>query len=159
MKNILLSLDKLVNRKYQKMKKLLVSCLLILISCTGFCQSKDEKNIRHLLAAQVEQWNKGNIPGFMKGYWENDSLVFIGKNGATYGYKPTLERYLKSYPDAAHMGKLISIIVSMKKLSPDYYFIIGKWELKRSAGDVSGSYTLLFKKIKGQWVIVCDHSS
>jgi len=36
---------------------------------------------------------------------------------------------------------------------------VGKWALKRSAGDVSGSYTLLIRKIKGEWVIVCDHSS
>ena len=112
-----------------------------------------------MLGAQVEQWNKGNIAGYMKGYWENDSLVFIGKSGPTYGYRPTLERYQKSYPDAAHMGKLTSTIVSMKRLAPDHYFIIGKWELKRSAGDIGGSYTLLLKKIKGTWVIVCDHSS
>jgi len=47
----------------------------------------------------------------------------------------------------------------MKKLSTDYYFIVGTWALKRSAGDISGYYTLLLRKINGQWVIVVDHSS
>jgi ketosteroid isomerase-like protein len=141
------------------MNKILLTCLFLLFSSITFCQNKDETAIRHLLAAQAEQWNKGNISGFMKGYWENDSLVFIGKSGPTYGYKATLERYQKGYPDQAHMGKLTSTIISMKKLSADYYFVIGKWALERSAGDVSGSYTLLFHKIKGAWVIVCDHSS
>ncbi len=129
------------------------------VNFTMLAQSKDEKAIRTLLAAQVQQWNKGNIQGFMKGYWESDSLVFIGKSGPTYGYQPTLDRYVKGYPDAAHMGKLTSTVISMKKLSADYYFIIGKWALKRDAGDVSGSYTLLLHKINGTWVIVCDHSS
>lgn len=138
---------------------LLFICFFAAILPQSYSQSKDQQAIRSMLSAQVVQWNKGNIAGFMKGYWENDSLVFIGKNGPTYGYKPTLDRYLKGYPDAAHMGQLMSTILSMKKLSSDYYFVIGKWELKRSAGDVGGSYTLLIRKIKGEWVIVCDHSS
>jgi len=141
------------------MKKLFLVCICMYSFQTAFCQTKDELAIRNMLSAQAVQWNAGNIPGFMKGYWENDSLVFIGKNGPTYGYQPTLERYKKSYPDAAHMGKLTSTIVSMKKLSAEYYFVIGKWALKRDAGDVGGSYTLLIRKIKGEWVIVCDHSS
>jgi len=57
------------------------------------------------------------------------------------------------------MGKFTSTIISMKKLSPEYYFVIGKWYLKRSVGDAGGSYTLLIRKIKGKWLIVADHSS
>jgi len=26
-------------------------------------------------------------------------------------------------------------------------------------GDIGGYYTLLWQKIKGKWVIVCDHTS
>jgi len=141
------------------MKQLFAVCLFLSFSFTALCQSKDEQAIRHLLSAQVDEWNKGNISGYMKGYWENDSLVFIGKNGPNYGYSNTLARYQKAYPDAAHMGKLTATILSMKKLSADYYFIIGKWQLNRSAGDVGGSYTLLLHKVKGQWVIIVDHSS
>lgn len=135
--------------------------LLICISCYGatFAGSKDEKAIRTMLAAQVTEWNKGSIDGYMKGYWESDSLLFIGSKGPRYGYKVTLERYKEAYPDADHMGQLTSTITSIQQLSPDYYFIVGKWALSRKAGDVSGSYTLLMRKIKGKWVIVCDHSS
>lgn len=112
-----------------------------------------------MLAAQVIAWNDGNIEGYMKGYWEHDSLVFIGKNGPTYGYQPTLERYKKGYPDAAAMGKLTSTILSLQKLSNEYYFVVGKWHLARTAGNVGGSYTLLLRKIRGEWVIINDHSS
>lgn len=112
-----------------------------------------------MLSAQVVQWNNGSIDGYMKGYWENDSLLFIGSKGPRYGYQATLKRYKEAYPDADHMGTLTSTITSMKKLSTEYYFIVGRWELKRKAGDVGGSYTLLLRKIKGEWVIVSDHSS
>lgn len=120
---------------------------------------KDVMAIRKMLFMQVQEWNKGNIEGYMHGYWESDSLVFIGSKGPRYGYNATRANYKKSYPDADHMGKLTSTIVSMQRLSADNYFIIGKWALERNAGNVSGSYTLLLKKINGEWVIICDHSS
>ena len=136
---------------------LIISCLVI--TNAVYSQNKDEQAIRSLLSKQVNEWNKGNIAGYMKGYWENDSLLFIGQSGPRYGYQNTLARYQKAYPDKAHMGKLTSVVTSMKKLSTDYYFIVGTWALQRSAGDISGYYTLLFRKINGHWVIVVDHSS
>ena len=47
----------------------------------SFAQSKDEKEIRNILATQTAAWNRGDIDQFMNGYWENDSLMFIGKSG------------------------------------------------------------------------------
>jgi ketosteroid isomerase-like protein len=142
------------------MKRLMLLLFVLPFALQG-CKntSNDEAAIRSMLAAQVTEWNKGNVAGYMHGYWESDSLVFIGKNGPTYGYNPTLERYKKSYPDAAHMGKLTSTLTSVTRLSDDHYFVIGKWALARSVGDLSGAYTLLIKKINGEWVIVVDHSS
>lgn len=122
-------------------------------------QNNDESAIRQILSRQNSAWNRGDLDSFMIGYWNNDSLLFIGHSGPRYGYETTLNGYKKSYPDTAHMGHFTSTILSMKKLSNEYYFIVGKWELKRSVGDASGYYTLLFRKINGQWVIVADHSS
>lgn len=119
----------------------------------------DEANIRSMLAKQVVQWNRGNVDGYMVGYWESDSLVFIGKNGPTYGYRATLARYKKAYPDTAHMGQLRLTIIRVRLLSEDWAYVTGRWQLKRSAGDLAGYYTLLLRKINGEWVIVEDHSS
>jgi ketosteroid isomerase-like protein len=136
------------------------SIILLVLGCGQLmAQSADERAMRQMLAAQVTEWNKGNIEGYMHGYWESDSLQFIGSKGPRYGYATTLAMYKKSYPDADHMGTLTSDIVSMKRLSPEYYFITGTWHLDRKAGNVGGSYTLLLRKIKGKWVIVSDHSS
>jgi ketosteroid isomerase-like protein len=57
------------------------------------------------------------------------------------------------------MGMLFFLLQRVKRLSPDYYFVIGKWFLKRKSGDIGGVYTLLFHKIAGQWRIVVDHTS
>ncbi|MEO5945331.1 MAG: DUF4440 domain-containing protein [Chitinophagaceae bacterium] len=137
------------------------SFLLLLLFCflNSSSQSRDEKKIRDILATQTSAWNRGDIDQFMNGYWENDSLMFIGKSGVTYGWTNTLNNYKKGYPDTAAMGQLIFNLIQIKKLSKKYYHVTGKWFLKRSIGDVGGHYTLLFQKINGRWVIISDHSS
>jgi len=142
------------------MKKLLLCALCFISIQSAFAQAdKDVFAIRKLLLMQVVEWNNGSIEGYMKGYWRDDSLLFIGAKGPRYGYEATLKRFKEAYPDADHMGKLTSIIVRMQRLADDYYFIVGRWGLERKTGDVNGSYTLLLKKINGKWVIITDHSS
>ena len=122
-------------------------------------QTPDETLVRNALAEQTTAWNNGDLEKFMDGYWRSDSLMFIGRSGPTYGWGNTLNNYKKNYPDTAAMGKLDFDLISVKRLSVLYYSVVGKWHLKRSAGDEGGSFTLLFKKIKKRWVIIQDHSS
>lgn len=144
--------------KRSAMKNIFVS-LLCLISITVAAQSKDEAALLKVLDDQNAAWNRGDIDAFMKGYWENDSLMFVGKSGVTYGWTNTLNNYKKGYPDTAAMGKLTFTNIKVQRLSKKYYFIVGKWHLRRSIGDVSGHYNLLMEKIDGRWVIIADHSS
>lgn len=131
----------------------------LFFSATVFCQSDDEAEVRKILSTQNAAWNRGNVDAFMVGYWENDSLMFVGSSGITYGYKNTLANYKKRYPDTAAMGKLTFNLIQVKRLSPEYYYVTGKWHLQRSIGDVGGHFTLVFRKINGNWVIISDHSS
>ncbi|MEO6232236.1 MAG: DUF4440 domain-containing protein [Ferruginibacter sp.] len=133
-------------------------CFCCFISTVN-AQSVDEMAVRETLRVQTEAWNAGDIPAFMKGYWKNDSLAFIGKSGATYGWQNTLDNYIKGYPDKTAMGQLQFDLLEVKRLSVLYFFVIGKWQLTRSIGDIGGTFTLLFKKIKNKWVIVVDHTS
>lgn len=135
----------------------LIAALLNISS--SFAQTSDEITIRNSMNEQLEAWNKGDINRFMDTYWQSDSLMFIGKSGVTYGWKETKENYIQSYPDTAAMGKLDFKIIEVKRLSVLYFHVVGRWHLTRSIGDLSGHFTLLFKKIKNKWVIVSDHSS
>ena len=140
----------------------IVSLFLIATLITyssSFAQSSDEITIRNAMNEQLEAWNKGDINRFMDTYWQSDSLMFIGKGGVTYGWKETKENYIQSYPDTAAMGKLDFKIIEVKRLSVLYFHVLGRWQLTRSIGNLSGHFTLLFKKIKNKWVIVSDHSS
>jgi ketosteroid isomerase-like protein len=131
----------------------------VLASLVSTAQTGEDAQIKKLLLTQTESWNRGDLEGFMQTYWKSDSLMFIGKIGIKWGWHETMDNYKRGYPDTTAMGKLSFDILVIKKLSPDYYYVVGKWMLKRTIGDLSGHYNLLLRKIKGQWVIVADHSS
>lgn len=132
---------------------------MLLFAQFANAQTKDANKILQIMSAQEKAWNEGDIEQFMKGYWENDSLVFVGKSGLTYGYNNTLANYKKGYPDKTYMGNLKFTILSMQPLGKQFYRVIGKWELTRTVGNLSGHYTLLLQKINGEWKIISDHSS
>ena len=143
------------------MKKISCFIPLIILSLSAFAQQpdKDIQIISALIDQQQTAWNKANLEGFMAPYWHSDSLTFIGKSGIKHGWQITLDNYKKSYPTPAAMGQLTFTLIKLDKLSDTSIFVIGKWALARKEGDLSGHFTLLWKKIKGQWVIVADHSS
>ncbi len=141
------------------MKKIILSIAVLFFLAAVTAQSKDEITVRSLLETQRLAWNEGNVEKFMDAYWKSDSLMFIGKSGVTYGWQQTMDNYKLNYPDTAAMGKLTFNILEVKRQSVLYFFVVGKWHLTRSIGNVEGHFTLLIKKIKNKWVIVADHSS
>ena len=145
------------------MKSLLLYILFLFLylpAISSGCQDhKMEIAVRQVLSEQEKDWNEGDIEKYMNGYWKNDSLIFIGKNGIRYGWQETLDTYRKSYPDKASMGILKFGIVKIELLSETTAYVTGKWALTRDKGNISGWFTLLMKTIDGKCVIVCDHSS
>lgn len=123
------------------------------------CFSQDKQAIAKVLYDQHIAWNKGDISQFMEGYWKSDSLMFVGKTGPTYGWQTTLDHYKKGYPDKAAMGELTFKIIKIDVLDPNNAFVLGGWNLKREKDAPGGYFTLWFRKIKGEWKIVCDHTS
>jgi ketosteroid isomerase-like protein len=134
----------------------------LLLTLTLAAPPTPRQAIARVLATQTAAWNRGDIPAFMAGYWRSDSLVFIGKNGPTYGWQPTLDNYKKTYPGAAQMGKLDFSQLRITPLGADVAQVVGHWHLARpsaATGDAQGQFLLIFRKLNGQWVIVADHSS
>ena len=146
--------------------KLLLVMGLALVGCTTTRQTaKTNPNdarraIVQVLTTQTAAWNRGDIPGFMQGYWQSDSLVFIGRKGPTYGWQPTLTNYQKSYPDASAMGQLDFSGLRVSLLTPGAAQVVGRWHLARpAAGDLQGYFLLILRQIDGKWLVVADHTN
>ena len=143
----------------KQMKKLIV-VLICLFSLQAQAQKVNDKQaILNLLEKQRTDWNRGDVVAFMQGYWKNDSLLFVGKSGATYGWQKTLDNYKKGYPDKAAMGFLTFGIKKVELLAKDRAFVLGSWNVKQQKNELKGYFTLLLRKINGAWKVVVDHSS
>ena len=119
-----------------------------------------QRAIVQVLTTQTAAWNRGDIPGFMEGYWKSDSLVFIGRKGPTYGWQPTLANYQKNYPNAAAMGQLDFSGLRVNLVAPTAAQVVGRWHLARpAAGDMQGYFLLVLRKIDGKWLVVADHTN
>lgn len=115
--------------------------------------------IRAVLTAQQQAWNRGDIPAFLEGYWNSPELTFAGSDGIVRGYDGLLERYRKSYPDKAQMGELEFSQLEIHSLGSDSALVLGHWYLKRTVGDAGGVFSLVFHRFPVGWRIIHDHTS
>ena len=143
----------------------IVLITFLFAAVAGFSQqtpsrSEDEAAIREVLNAQVGAWNKGDLEGYMKGYWNSPDLIFIAGASENRGYEAALERYKKSYQSAGReMGQLDFQELRIKVLSPDAAYATGKFHLKMSNGkEPTGRFTIILRKFPEGWRIIHDHS-
>jgi hypothetical protein len=153
------SFSSIIRKNNFSIALLAISAVLSNLGCNRVQNNVvDKAPIDSLMHLQQEAWNRGDIDGFMQWYWKSDSLCFISPNGITRGWNQTLARYKKSYPDQSTMGNLLFKNESTNWLSDSAAFTVGKWTLFRTRDTLSGHYSLLWKQLHGNWVIVVDHT-
>jgi ketosteroid isomerase-like protein len=141
------------------MKNIIVTLLFFMMTLSVSAQLDDKVLILKLLEDQREAWNRGDMVEYMQCYSKSDSWLFVGKRGPKYGWETTLANYKKSYPDKKAMGLLSFDIKEVRMISADHAFVLGAWHLKREKDEPKGYFTLIVKKIRGQWKVIADHSS
>ena len=139
----------------------IASCVLgsISISATPEQTASTLTEIRSLLQAQQDAWNRGNIDGFMNGYARSASTVFISEDTIRRGWQTVRDRYRKKYSSRAKMGTLAFSDLEITLLSSDSAVASGRWKLKRANDQPHGRFTLILKRLPEGWRIVHDHTS
>jgi ketosteroid isomerase-like protein len=157
------------------MRQFIAVCLLLALTLLGditfagttkASDRKAQEGIRKILEDQVAAWNRGDIDGFMQGYWNSPDLTFTSGGAVRRGWQTTLERYRISYPNRETMGALSFSDLEIHVLSSSAAWILGKWQLKRAKDEPHGIFTLMLQKFpmatypsRGVWRIVHDHTS
>ncbi len=137
----------------------LFACGTVAVLFAAESASDSKVEITGLLTDQSAAWNRGDIPGFMKGYWNSPDLRFASGGNVTRGWQPTLERYQKSYPDKAAMGRLDFTELEITPLGADAANAFGKWRLTREKDSPNGLFTLTLRRFPEGWRIIQDHTS
>ena len=119
----------------------------------------DKNEIISVLKQQEKFWNKGDIDGFMQGYVKSAYLVFNGSSDPFYGWDSVKDRYIKTYPSKEKMGTLNFKIHNISLITSSVAQLIGQFFLLYPKSEVSGYFTLVLIKSKGEWLILSDHTT
>lgn len=118
-----------------------------------------ELSIRNVLEAQTDSWNRGDIDGFMAGYWKSSQTEFVSADGVSHGWQTLLDRYRKHYPDRKAMGHLTFSKLEIHVVCGDAAFATGQYQLERERDKPAGVFTLNFERFPDGWKIVVDHTT
>jgi len=128
----------------------------LLTAQSGMPDETDFQEIKDVLTVQQAAWNDGDLEAFMQGYWKSESLRFTSSGRTNKGWQKTLDGYTKAYPTDEKMGKLKFEIFDLYGVSEDVASLSGTFYLTRSMEDLSGYFSLIFRKIDGRWKIISD---
>lgn len=120
-----------------------------------------EEGIKHLLVSQVEAWNRGDLKGFMDGYWHSPDLTFFSGGTVSKGWNAALQRYEQRYQGTGkQMGKLDFQDLKIDMVGRQAAVVTGSWHLTMpDSKEPHGLFTLILKRMQNGWKIVHDHTS
>jgi len=122
--------------------------------------AKEQAAVKRVLDDQTVAWNKGDLEGFMAGYWKSEKLSFFSGDKKTAGWQATLDRYRKRYQaDGKEMGKLSFDELSIELLGDSHALVRGRFRLQLKNDAPTGIFTLVLRRLPEGWRIVHDHTS
>ena len=125
-----------------------------------YINALDAEMIMENFERQTECWNEGSHECYMEAYAKYDSIVTVSRAGLTHGYDAILSDYKKYFPKDK-MGELYFDQLSIRRLSDDYHFTTGRFNLKLPGREdlVQGYFSTVCIRERGKWFLLTDHSS
>ncbi len=133
--------------------------LFLLASCGAPPAPDWRSEVSALLTAQAAAWNRGDIAGYMDGYWRSDSLLFTSGGSVRRGWSETFKKYAATYDSREKMGTLTFSGLEFHLPAPGAAWVFGRWELARASDAPGGVFTVVLRRFPEGWKIVHDHTS
>jgi beta-aspartyl-peptidase (threonine type) len=119
-----------------------------------------QTEIQQLLDQQTAAWNRGDIEGFMAGYWRSAEVSFSSGKEIFRGWQATLDRYRSRYRmDGREMGQLLLSQLEIDALGIGCALVRGRWQVSTRQDTMAGLFTLVLKRLPDGWRIIHDHTS
>ena len=129
------------------------------ISCTApadYNQAEIKSDILALMTQQAKDWSAGDYEAFMKGYHKSKDIRFAHPKGITRGWQGVIDAYKRN----PKKSRLEFSNIDITPLSPEAAMVFGRFHNYVEDNTYkTGLFTLLMRKIDGQWKAVHDHSS
>ncbi len=140
------------------------TALLMILAMTAIsCKDPNNYNATEIkneilsgINQQAKDWTAGDFEAFMKGYHNSKDIRFAHPKGITRGWQGVLDAYKRN----PKRSRLEFSDIDITPLSPDAALVFGRFHNYVEDNTYkTGLFTLLMRKINGQWKAVHDHSS
>jgi ketosteroid isomerase-like protein len=124
-------------------------------------QTAPGRQIDALLLEQAEDWNRGDLDAFARGYKDAPDILFMGST-IRKGYMDMVAGYRKRYPTKENMGVLHFSALEVQPLDARFATATGRFSLERSAaggGAAAGYFLLVLEKTGTGWKIIRDDTT
>lgn len=113
------------------------------------------------LARSANDWNRGDLDGFMSDYAKDSLTGYVTGGHVQYGWQPMYDRYQANYFAPGKSRDSLSFEeIRIRPLGMDVAFATARFQLHRGDSLVaSGPFTLILQKRGQRWLILHDHTS
>jgi len=132
-----------------------------MIVAAAVAMAPDQAAVEAAMADSAAGWNAGDVDRFMAIYSDAPEASFVTADGLVRGKAAMLARYRQKYDfaDAAKRGVLSFKTLDWRPLGPGHALYIARYTLTYADGrTASGPTSLVFRREKGGWKIIADHS-
>jgi ketosteroid isomerase-like protein len=143
-----------------RLSLLALSAIVVAPTFADEPMTADSADVLKLIREQEAAWNRGDLKGFMAGYWNSPNLSFFSGRDVQKGWQQTYERYQKRYQgEGKEMGKLEFSELLADRLADGIVIARGRWKVEMKSRTLDGLFTLIVEKKPEGWRIVHDHTS
>jgi beta-aspartyl-peptidase (threonine type) len=108
----------------------------------------------------ADDWNRGDLKGFLSDYAPESTTTFVDGRRARHGFEFIRQNYASRFAPGARRDSLRFEEVEARYLKPDLALITARFVLTRgSLVTASGPFTLVMEQRPAGWRILHDHTS
>ena len=117
-------------------------------------------DIRLLIGQLQEDWNAGDMQGYMAAYANSDDLRLLSSAGIYKGWQTVDSTFRAQFPDEAAMGDFFVDGLDIRVLTNDVALASGSFRHVFDSLTIEGSFShVLRRHDDGRWLIELEHVS
>lgn len=140
-----------------------VGVVLVCAACAAppVPRGDPQQEIAAMLTRSADDWNRGDLDGFMSDYAKDSLTSYMSGGHVQYGWQPLYDRYQRTYfAPGQTRDSLAFDELHVRPLTIDLALATARFRLVRGDSVVaSGPFTLILQKRGDRWQILHDHTA
>jgi ketosteroid isomerase-like protein len=139
---------------------LVLACRPSTPASTGGTDPALSSELTRQLDRSADDWNRGNLDGFMSDYAHDSTATFVDAGHVRQGWDFIRSRYAPRFAPGASRDSLRFEEVAARRLGDRHALLTARFILFRGGHTTaSGPFTLVFERRTDGWKILHDHTS